>query len=117
MPIEIINNLNWHNIHFIENITLQEALKNTDVLYVTRIQKERFETEQEYNTIMLENKYIINNDILQYAKINMIIMHPLPRINEIAAEVDNDTRSVYFEQVKNGVFMRMAILDSLLNNL
>ena len=117
MPIEIINKLNWHNICFIEGKTLEEALPNTDVLYVTRIQKERFETEQEYNTIMLENNYIINNRILLYAKPQMIIMHPLPRLNEIAVEVDRDPRAVYFEQVKNGVFMRMAILDNLLNNI
>jgi len=115
MPVEIINKLNWHNIIFIEEVKLEEALKTTDVLYVTRIQKERFETEQEYNTIMLENKYIINNNILQHAKEKMIIMHPLPRVNEIHVDVDRDPRAVYFEQVKNGVYMRMAILDSILN--
>jgi ornithine carbamoyltransferase len=115
MPVEIINKLNWHNIIFIEEVKLEEALKTTDVLYVTRIQKERFETEQEYNTIMLENKYIINNKILQHAKEKMIIMHPLPRVNEIHVDVDRDPRAVYFEQVKNGVYMRMAILDSILN--
>jgi len=116
MPEEIIYKLTANQIQFKEGETLEKALTNTDVLYVTRIQKERFETLQEYNAIMLDNNYIIDNDILQYAKENMIIMHPLPRLNEITLEVDNDPRAVYFEQVKNGIYMRMAILDSILNN-
>jgi len=116
MPEEIIYKLLVNHIQFTEGETLEKALTTTDVLYVTRIQKERFETIQEYNSIMLENNYIIDNHILQYAKEKMIIMHPLPRLNEIAIEVDNDPRAVYFEQVKNGVYMRMAILDSILNN-
>jgi aspartate carbamoyltransferase catalytic subunit len=114
MPEEINYKLLVNHIEFKENNNLENALKNTDVLYVTRIQKERFSTEQEYNTIMLENNYIIDKHILQYAKEKMIIMHPLPRLNEIHTEVDNDPRAVYFEQVKNGVYMRMAILDSIL---
>ena len=116
MPEEIIYKLLVNHIQFTEDETLENALKVTDVLYVTRIQKERFETLQEYNAVMLENNYIIDNHILQYAKEKMIIMHPLPRLNEIAVEVDNDPRAVYFEQVKNGIYMRMAILDSILNN-
>ncbi len=114
MPEEINHILIGLNISFVECHTLEEALKRTDILYVTRIQKERFENEAEYNAIMLEDKYIINNCILQYAKPQMIIMHPLPRLNEIDVEVDTDSRAVYFEQVKNGVYMRMAILDSLM---
>jgi len=115
MPQEIISKLLDSHIEFIEGETLEKALQKTDVLYVTRIQKERFATLQEYNSIMLENNYIIDNHILQYAKEKMIIMHPLPRLNEIHTEVDNDPRAVYFEQVKNGVYMRMAILDSILD--
>ena len=116
MPEEIIFKLLELNIVFKEEKFLEEALKQTDVLYVTRIQKERFESEQEYNTIMLENNYIIDNHILRHAKEKMIIMHPLPRLNEIHTEVDNDPRAVYFEQVKNGVYMRMAILDDILES-
>jgi carbamoyl-phosphate synthase/aspartate carbamoyltransferase len=115
MPEEIISKLLDSHIEFIERETLEKALQKTDVRYVTRIQKERFSTLQEYNTVMLENNYIIDNHILQYAKEKMIIMHPLPRLNEIHTEVDNDPRAVYFEQVKNGVYMRMAILDSILH--
>jgi len=114
MPEEIIYKLHVNNIEFKEEKSLKKALEKTDVLYVTRIQKERFESEQEYNTIMLENNYIIDNQSLQYAKEKMIIMHPLPRLNEIHTEIDTDPRAVYFEQVKNGVYMRMAILDSIL---
>jgi carbamoyl-phosphate synthase/aspartate carbamoyltransferase len=114
MPEEIIYKLIQFNIKFKEDDGLEEALQETDVLYVTRIQKERFTSEQEYNTIMMENSYIIDNNMLRYAKEKMIIMHPLPRLNEIHTEVDNDPRAVYFEQVKNGVYMRMAILDDIL---
>ena len=114
LPEEFIFKLLDLHIEFQEDSTLENALKKTDVLYVTRIQKERFESEQEYNAIMMENNYIIDNHILQYAKEQMIIMHPLPRLNEIHPEVDNDPRAVYFEQVKNGIYMRMAILDSIL---
>ena len=114
MPEEIIKSLTVNSIEFIEHVSLEEALKRTDVLYVTRIQKERFESLQEYNTIMLENNYIIDANVLQYAKQKMIIMHPLPRLNEISVEVDNDPRAVYFEQVKNGIFMRMSILEDIL---
>lgn len=114
MPEEIIYKLTANQIQFKEHETLEKVLTNTDVLYVTRIQKERFKTIQEYNSIMLENNYVIDKHILQYAKEKMIIMHPLPRLNEIHTEVDDDPRAVYFEQVKNGVYMRMAILDSIL---
>jgi len=116
MPQEINNKLSSLNISFVKGDTLENALKTTDILYVTRIQKERFESEEEYNAIMLENNYIINKNILQYAKQNMIIMHPLPRLNEIDVDVDKDSRAVYFKQVQNGIYMRMAILHSILND-
>ena len=115
MPQEINNKLSSLNISFVKGDTLENALKTTDILYVTRIQKERFESEEDYNAIMLENNYIINKNILQYAKQNMIIMHPLPRLNEIDVDVDKDSRAVYFKQVQNGIYMRMAILHSILN--
>jgi aspartate carbamoyltransferase len=116
MPQEINNKLSSLNISFVKGDTLENALKTTDILYVTRIQKERFESEEEYNAIMLENNYIINKNILQYAKQNMIIIHPLPRLNEIDVDVDKDSRAVYFKQVQNGIYMRMAILHSILND-
>lgn len=86
---------------------LQEAIPITDILYVTRIQKERFEKE-EYIT-----PYVVNKELIAHAKEKMIIMHPLPRMNELSTELDSDPRAVYFKQVENGVYMRMAILDTL----
>jgi aspartate carbamoyltransferase len=116
LPDEIYNKLVYLNIDFIINNNIEDVIGITDILYVTRIQKERFKTIEEYNFIMdlTKHDFIINKSILQKAKSNMIIMHPLPRLNEIDTEIDNDPRAVYFEQVKNGVFTRMAILHTLL---
>ena len=94
-------------------LTLEEALKITDVVYVTRIQKERihkgeFYVEEEYKPICL------SKELLSQANKDLIIMHPLPRQEELPPEIDHDPRAVYFKQVANGVNMRMAILDELL---
>ena len=84
---------------------------NTDVLYMTRIQKERFSSEEEYLEVMREPElYSVTPDILQLSKNTMIVMHPLPRLNEIPIEIDGDKKAVYFKQVENGLYMRMAIL-------
>jgi carbamoyl-phosphate synthase/aspartate carbamoyltransferase len=116
MPEEITQKLIELNIDFVTNNNIKEVIQITDVLYVTRIQKERFKNIHEYDAIVNSNtnNFIVKKSLLQYAKENMIIMHPLPRLNEIDEEIDNDKRAVYFEQVKNGIYMRMAILDSLL---
>jgi carbamoyl-phosphate synthase/aspartate carbamoyltransferase len=116
MPTEIIQKLSQLHYGFVNNNNIEEVIQFTDVLYVTRIQKERFQNMEEYNTILnsTKNNFIINKKVLHSAKENMIIMHPLPRLHEIDIEIDNDKRAVYFEQVKNGIFMRMAILDSML---
>jgi aspartate carbamoyltransferase catalytic subunit len=84
-------------------------------MYVTRIQKERFESEQDY--LSVKNSCIelcINKNMMRKAKDSMILMHPLPRLTEISVEVDSDPRAVYFKQVQNGIYMRMAILDTIL---
>jgi len=94
--------------------TLEEALQITNVLYVTRIQKERIKNNDENHD---ENNYkpiIINKELLINSNPNMIIMHPLPRQEELSIDVDDDPRAVYFKQVENGVRMRMAILNELL---
>jgi aspartate carbamoyltransferase len=116
MPKEIINKLNNLNCEQITTLTLEEAIDITDILYVTRIQKERFTDEREYLSIMLEhnrNKYCVDRQIMNKAKKNMLLMHPLPRLDEIPVEFDSDPRAVYFTQVENGVYMRMAILDTI----
>jgi len=110
MPEEIVDKLNGLNIEQVK-MSLDEAISITDILYVTRIQKERFASEEEYLSINID---CINPEIMSKAKENMILMHPLPRLTEISVDVDSDPRAVYFTQVENGVYMRMAILDIIL---
>ena len=101
-----------NNIEFKEVRTMQEALGEVDVLYMTRVQRERFFNEDDY--IRLKDTYILDNEKMQLAKKDMIVLHPLPRVNEIATEVDSDPRAKYFEQANNGMFVRMALIMSLL---
>ncbi|PVU92770.1 hypothetical protein BB559_003596 [Furculomyces boomerangus] len=96
------------------NLT-DEILANTDVLYVTRIQKERFKSIEEYNEIVNKN-FIVNNSTLNKCKKNMIVMHPLPRVNEISVDVDTDPRAAYFRQMKYGMYVRMALLSLVLSS-
>lgn len=91
---------------------IEEAIDEIDVLYMTRIQKERFFNEEDY--LRLKNSYILDNEKIAPAKKDMIIMHPLPRVNEISPEVDTDHRAVYFEQSQLGVYVRMALICKLL---
>ncbi|MBN2899132.1 MAG: aspartate carbamoyltransferase [Clostridia bacterium] len=91
---------------------IEEVIEEIDVLYMTRIQKERFFNEEDY--LRLKNSYILDNDKITLAKKDMIIMHPLPRVNEISPEVDDDDRAVYFEQSQLGVYVRMALICKLL---
>ena len=88
--------------------SLDDVIASTDVLYVTRIQKERFPTIDEGKKF--EGVYTISADLMKRAKEQMIVMHPLPRVDEIATEVDGDPRAAYFEQMENGMYVRMAIL-------
>ena len=111
MPEDIKNRVKENGIQQIETQNLREAVAVSDVVYMTRIQKERLSVDVVYMTRI----YIIDESIMKYAKEKMILMHPLPRVNEITTNVDKDPRAVYFEQVKNGVYMRMAILDNILN--
>ncbi len=101
-----------NNIEFKEVRTMQEALGEVDVLYMTRVQRERFFNEDDY--IRLKDTYILDKEKMELAKKDMIVLHPLPRVNEIATEVDSDPRAKYFEQAKNGMFVRMALIMSLL---
>ena len=95
-----------------EVTSLEETLPKLDVLYMTRVQKERFFNEEDY--IRLKGTYILTREKLQAAKPDMPVLHPLPRVDEITADVDNDRRSAYFQQVQNGVYIRMALIASLL---
>ncbi len=97
---------------FREVLSLEEAMPELDVLYMTRIQRERFSDQQEY--LRLKDSYILTLDKLGLGKRELAVLHPLPRVNEIATEVDRDPRAMYFEQARNGVFVRMALILALL---
>ena len=100
------------NIEFIETTDLEKYMPELDILYMTRVQKERFFNEQDY--IRLKDSYILNTEKLETAKADLSILHPLPRVNEIAVAVDKDPRAKYFEQAKNGKYIRMALILKLL---
>ena len=95
--------------------SLDEVIGSTDVLYMTRVQKERFETEEEY--LRVKDAFILNNNVLSKAKSQMIVMHPLPRVNEIEPEVDFDQRAAYFRQMRYGLYVRMALLALVMGTL
>jgi aspartate carbamoyltransferase catalytic subunit len=104
--------LKKRNIEFKQVKTMEEAMKEIDVLYMTRVQRERFFNEEDY--IKLKDTYILDNEKMNLAKEDMIVLHPLPRVNEIAYEVDSDDRAVYFKQAKYGMYVRMALILKLL---
>ncbi|MBO5937158.1 MAG: aspartate carbamoyltransferase [Clostridia bacterium] len=99
-------------IEYVQTDNLEEVLPELDVLYMTRVQKERFLSEEEY--IRLRDSYILTAEKLKIAKEDLIILHPLPRVNEISVDVDDDPRACYFEQALNGKFIRMALIMELL---
>lgn len=103
---------NTSGIEFREVRTMEEVMPELDVLYMTRVQKERFLDEEEFNRV--KNSFVLDLSKLTTAKEDLIILHPLPRVNEIAREVDNDPRAAYFRQVENGKFVRMALIYMLL---
>lgn len=104
--------LQRQNISYHECDNLENVLPELDVLYMTRVQKERFFNEEDY--VRLKDRYILTEEKLNLAKKDMPVLHPLPRVNEIACEVDNDPRAAYFEQVQNGLYVRMALIIALL---
>jgi aspartate carbamoyltransferase len=108
MPADMVSNLKEKGVDVIETKNLVEAAADSDLLYVTRIQKERFSDVAEYEK--LKGAYVVDNAMLQKAKEAVVIMHPLPRVDEIATEVDSYEGAAYFRQVRNGVFVRMALL-------
>ena len=99
-------------IPFEEVSDLEKVLPSLDILYMTRVQRERFFNEEDY--VRLKDTYILTGAKMKLAKPNMYVLHPLPRVNEIALEVDNDPRAAYFDQVQNGVYVRMALMMKLL---
>jgi aspartate carbamoyltransferase catalytic subunit len=104
--------LKKHGNEFVEVERLEDALPQLDILYMTRVQKERFFNEEDY--VRMKDFYILDKAKMQLAREDMFVLHPLPRVNEIAVEVDNDPRAAYFRQVQYGVYVRMALILTLL---
>ena len=104
--------LDKNNIEYVETKDISEYMGDLDVLYMTRVQKERFFNEEDY--IRLKDNYILNKEKLEKAKKDLCIMHPLPRVNEISTDVDEDPRACYFKQAEYGKFIRMALILKLL---
>ena len=100
--------LEAQNIPYKEVERIEDVMSDLDILYMTRVQRERFFNEEDY--IRLKDFYILNNKKMKLAKEDMIVMHPLPRVNEISVEVDKDPRAAYFRQVQYGVYVRMALI-------
>ena len=108
IPARIKNHLSSKKVKFEETEDLKDAIRSADVIYQTRIQKERFKSRHDYEKY--NGMYVLNNKVLKNIGRKAIIMHPLPRVNEIAQEVDIDPKAVYFEQVQNGLYVRMTLL-------
>ena len=104
--------LDPHGIEYKEVKSLEDVMPELDVLYMTRVQKERFFNEEDY--IRLKDTYILDAAKMKYGREDMLVLHPLPRVNEISVEVDNDPRAAYFKQVQFGVYARMALIMTLL---
>ena len=112
VPDYVLDTLKKKNIPFVETRSLEEAMPELDILYMTRVQRERFFNEADY--VRLKNSYILTPDKLETAKKDLAILHPLPRVNEISTAVDADPRACYFKQVLNGKYIRMALIMMLL---
>lgn len=112
VPDYITDMLKEMGISYEENTSLEETIADLDLLYMTRVQKERFFNEEDY--VRLKDFYILNKQKMELAKPDMLVLHPLPRVNEISVEVDDDPRAVYFKQVQYGVYVRMALILTLL---
>ena len=112
MPSELIDELKAKGVEQTEYITLDQPLPQTDVLYVTRVQKERFTDEAVYESV--KGAYVIDPEVMKAAKEHMIVMHPLPRVGEISPELDDDPRAAYFRQMEYGLYVRMALLAMVL---
>ena len=114
IPDYLKNELDKNNIEYVETTSLEDSMSNLDVLYMTRIQRERFDDKDEYER--LKDSYCLTKEKLNYANEKMLVLHPLPRVNEISVDVDDDPRACYFKQVLNGKFMREALIIKLLED-
>ena len=113
LPEYEIDKLKEAGAEFVDTRSLEEAMPELDILYMSRVQKERFFNEEDY--VRLKNFYILTKAKMELAKEDMLVLHPLPRVNEISVEVDDDPRAAYFKQAQYGVYVRMALILTLLD--
>jgi carbamoyl-phosphate synthase/aspartate carbamoyltransferase/dihydroorotase/carbamoyl-phosphate synthase/aspartate carbamoyltransferase len=113
LPLDLMNETRDTGLATRETYSVADVIEDVDVLYVTRVQKERFTDLEQYEE--LKSYYVITPEIMERAKKDMVVMHPLPRVGEISPDVDSDPRAAYFRQVKNGMFVRMALLASVMS--
>ncbi len=112
MPTDVVDVVKRSGHSFVETEDVHDCIADADVLYVTRVQKERFTDLAEYEA--LKDHYVVDPALMSKAKQRMIVMHPLPRVNEISYAIDNDPRAAYFDQMRNGMYIRMALLAAVL---
>jgi aspartate carbamoyltransferase catalytic subunit len=112
MPLDVLNQVKAHDLPVHETYDVHDVIADVDVLYVTRVQRERFADQAQYEAV--KDYYVITPDLMEQAKERMIVMHPLPRVGEISYAVDDDPRAAYFRQMENGMYIRMALLAAVL---
>lgn len=112
MPADVLSEVQTQGRTFHETKDVHAIIGDVDVLYVTRVQKERFTDMAEYDRV--KEQYVVDEALMTHAKERMVVMHPLPRVNEISYAIDNDPRAAYFRQMRNGMFIRMALLAAVL---
>lgn len=117
MPADLIESAKKHGIMGVETEDLLEVLPSADVLYMTRVQKERFPEDRKEEYEAVKDNYILTPGLMKKAKEDMVVMHPLPRLNEIDPKVDEDRRAAYFRQMENGLYIRMALLAAVLGKI
>jgi aspartate carbamoyltransferase catalytic subunit len=112
MPLDVLNEVKGHKRDVEETYDVHDVIASADVLYVTRVQRERFADQAQYDSV--KDFYVITSELMGQAKERMIVMHPLPRVSEISYAIDNDPRAAYFRQMENGMYIRMALLAAVL---
>jgi aspartate carbamoyltransferase catalytic subunit len=112
LPLDVMNEIRDHGLPVTETYDVADIISDVDVLYVTRVQKERFSDLSQYEEA--KDCYVITPELMEHAKKKMIVMHPLPRVGEISYQVDDDPRAAYFRQMENGMYIRMALLAAVL---
>jgi len=113
LPRDVKQHIKDKNLEYHQYLTIEEAIQNVDILYMTRVQRERFADPIEYENV--KNSYILTKEHLKNCKENLKVLHPLPRVNEISESIDDMPQAYYFQQAQNGVYVRQALLATILN--